>query len=181
MVFRALPFKLLALVLALATPALSAVGGGASGELSFQGPFPTEDFARVRYLVAYCHKGGDANELTFNVDPVNASVTSIKIDGTDLEALEPEYVNMELVGGDAVGEIILSITNPRSFPKNTTITLAELRNLEVGDIITTDKPATGAILVAAEGVPKYLADIGQYKGRRALKIRRAIEPSDRLA
>ena len=59
----------------------------------------------------------------------------------------------------------------------TTITISELRGLEVGDIITTDKPATSPVVFAAEGVPKFLAHIGQYRGNRALKIIRPIHPA----
>ncbi len=62
----------------------------------------------------------------------------------------------------------------------TTITLADLRNLEIGDIITTDVPASSPVLLAAEGVPKYLAGMGQLRGNRALRIKRSITPSDRV-
>ena len=62
----------------------------------------------------------------------------------------------------------------------TTITIADLRGLEVGDLIITEKPATNPVVLMAEGVPKFLAHIGQYKGNRALKIQRAIRSNDRV-
>ncbi len=62
----------------------------------------------------------------------------------------------------------------------TDISLSELRSLEVGDIITTEKPSSGAVVVTMGGLPKYLAHIGQYKGSRALKINRPIQGTDRL-
>ena len=61
-----------------------------------------------------------------------------------------------------------------------TITLADLRNLEVGDVIMTEKPAASPATVYVESVPKFLADIGRHRGNRAVTIRRPIKPSDRL-
>jgi len=62
----------------------------------------------------------------------------------------------------------------------TTITIAELRGLEVGDVIMTDKPAVSPVTLTAGGKPKFLSHIGQFKGNRAVKIVRAIKPSDRV-
>jgi flagellar motor switch protein FliM len=62
---------------------------------------------------------------------------------------------------------------------NTTITMGELRSLEVGDIIMTEKPAKSPVVLCTESVPKFLARIGQFKGKRALKIVRPVRPSDR--
>ncbi len=61
----------------------------------------------------------------------------------------------------------------------TSISMEELRDLEVGDLIMTDKPATQPVLLAIEGVPKFLACIGQHKGQRALKISRPVNVRDR--
>ncbi|MEM7227784.1 MAG: flagellar motor switch protein FliM [Planctomycetota bacterium] len=52
----------------------------------------------------------------------------------------------------------------------TSITLADLRQLEVGDILATPKLASEPVVVHAAGVPKFRAQIGQHRGRRALKI-----------
>ena len=52
----------------------------------------------------------------------------------------------------------------------TTITLAELEALEIGDIITTDLPATAPISVSIEGRPKFEATLGQHRGQRAIQI-----------
>jgi flagellar motor switch protein FliM len=61
----------------------------------------------------------------------------------------------------------------------TTMTIAELRNLEVGDVVMTDKPANTPITLLAGGKPKFLADIGQHKGKRALRIVRPVQAGDR--
>ena len=62
----------------------------------------------------------------------------------------------------------------------TTITLADLRRLEVGDVIVTEKPDASAITVQVEGVPKFLASLGQNRGARAVRIQRQIVPGERL-
>lgn len=62
----------------------------------------------------------------------------------------------------------------------TTMTMADLRNLEVGDLIVTEKPATSPVVMTAAGVPKFLANIGQRKGARALQIVRPVKPSERI-
>jgi flagellar motor switch protein FliM len=62
----------------------------------------------------------------------------------------------------------------------TTITIADLKNLEVGDLIMTEKPATQPVVLTAGGRPKFLAHIGQFKGNRAMKIQRPLKPTDRV-
>lgn len=62
----------------------------------------------------------------------------------------------------------------------TTITLSDLLSLDVGDIITTTKPATEPILLCVEGQKKMFANIGQHKGARALKVIRSVNPNDRV-
>lgn len=62
----------------------------------------------------------------------------------------------------------------------TTITLSELRHLAVGDLIVTEKPIAKPIVLCVETEKKYLAQIGQHKGKRALRIIRPIKTGDRL-
>ncbi len=62
----------------------------------------------------------------------------------------------------------------------TTISLSELRNLEVGDLIVTSRPSDGAAVLGVEGKPKFLARIGQVRGNRALRIERAVAPGERI-
>jgi len=62
----------------------------------------------------------------------------------------------------------------------TTITLRDLMEMTTGDLIVTEKPAGQPVVLCVEGEKKFLAQIGQYKGKRALKIVRAIRPGDRV-
>ena len=62
----------------------------------------------------------------------------------------------------------------------TTITVSDLRDLEAGDLIMTDKFATSPVAVYVEAVPKFLGSIGQHRGNRAVRIQRSLKPSDRI-
>ena len=62
----------------------------------------------------------------------------------------------------------------------TTITLHDLMHLAVGDLIVTERSAGSQIVVCVEEEKSFLANIGQFKGSRALKIVRAVEPGDRV-
>lgn len=66
----------------------------------------------------------------------------------------------------------------RAFLAQTTIKLSELLNLQVGDIITTEKPRDRDVLIQVEGKNKFLGQIGQFRGSRAIRITRrcAAEP-----
>ncbi len=63
----------------------------------------------------------------------------------------------------------------------TAISASQLVGLRVGDIITTEKDIHSPLIVAVEGVPKFRARPGQYKGRKAVLIESVIEnPVDAL-
>ncbi|MBL0926300.1 MAG: flagellar motor switch protein FliM [Phycisphaerales bacterium] len=62
----------------------------------------------------------------------------------------------------------------------TTITLRDLMHLSVGDIVSTEVPASEPVVVCIEGEKKHLAHIGQFKGQRALRIIRPIGRGDRV-
>jgi flagellar motor switch protein FliM len=62
----------------------------------------------------------------------------------------------------------------------TSITISDLLNMAPGDLIMTDKPASRPVVFAIEGKKKFLANLGQFKGKRAMKILRPISPKDRV-
>lgn len=62
----------------------------------------------------------------------------------------------------------------------TTITMRDLMGLSVGDLIVTERPANGNVVLCVENQKRFLANIGQFKGQRALKVVRSIEPDDRV-
>jgi flagellar motor switch protein FliM len=62
----------------------------------------------------------------------------------------------------------------------TTMTVKELLTLAAGDIIVTEKLAKSPVVVCVEGEKKYLAQIGQLRGQRALRVVRPITVADRV-
>ncbi len=60
----------------------------------------------------------------------------------------------------------------------TTITVAELLKLEVGDLIMTEKKISEDVEVAISGQKKLTAKIGNVEGKKAVKITGRIKPED---
>jgi flagellar motor switch protein FliM len=63
----------------------------------------------------------------------------------------------------------------------THINTGELIGLKVGDIITTEKDIHSPLIVSVEGIPKFRAGAGAFKGRKAIVIQDTIKnPTDAL-
>jgi flagellar motor switch protein FliM len=67
----------------------------------------------------------------------------------------------------------------RAFLAQTTIRLQELLSLQVGDLITTDKPIDKDVLIQVEGRNKFTAQVGQLRGNKSVRIMRICnEPAE---
>jgi flagellar motor switch protein FliM len=62
----------------------------------------------------------------------------------------------------------------------TSIKLHDLMNLQEGDLITTEKPASRPITLNVDGNRKFIGQLGQHKGKRAFKVDRPIKAKDRV-
>ena len=60
----------------------------------------------------------------------------------------------------------------RAFLAQTTIKLQELLSLQVGDLITTDKPIDKDVLIQVEGRNKFVGQVGQLRGSKSVRITR---------
>jgi len=69
---------------------------------------------------------------------------------------------------DAPVEVVVDLAQ-------TNITTADLLNLQVGDIIATEKDVHEPLVVSVEGREKFLAKPGQYKNRKAIELLGFIE------
>jgi flagellar motor switch protein FliM len=78
----------------------------------------------------------------------------------------------EQVIGKSLKEAALTVTGILA---ETTITLADVMNMQPGDVIVTEKPASQPVTVCIEGEAKYEAHLGMHKQSRALRIVRSIE------
>ncbi len=63
----------------------------------------------------------------------------------------------------------------RAFLAQTTIRVSDLLALSVGDVITTDKDSTHDVLIQIEGKNKFLGQVGQFRGGRAIRITRRCQ------
>ncbi|MHA7812365.1 MAG: flagellar motor switch protein FliM [Phycisphaerales bacterium] len=61
----------------------------------------------------------------------------------------------------------------------TTITLRDLSEMKPGDLIVTSTPATAPTTLMVGEEPKFRAEIGQHKGKRAVRIKQPITPGER--
>jgi len=69
----------------------------------------------------------------------------------------------------------------RAFLAQTGIRLDDLMGLAVGDLITTDKPCETEVLIQVEGKNKFLAQPGQFRGSRAIRVTRLIQQPEPAA
>jgi flagellar motor switch protein FliM len=60
---------------------------------------------------------------------------------------------------------------------DTKISTNDLVGLRVGDIITTDKDTRAPLVVCVEGVEKFAAKGGEFKGRKAIRIEAGSSPA----
>ena len=63
---------------------------------------------------------------------------------------------------------------------HSTISVRELRELEPGDLILTDKNASAPLTLEIGGQRKFIGHLGQFKGNRAFKVARPFQPKDRV-
>ena len=81
----------------------------------------------------------------------------------------------------AIGERLATApVEVASILAETSMTMAELRDLAVGDVIVTEKPAKQPAVLCVEGEKKLLVAIGQHRGKRAMRVIRAIRKTDRV-
>lgn len=62
----------------------------------------------------------------------------------------------------------------------TTMTLRDLSEMKVGDLVVTTKSDQDPSLVLVGQEPKFVAQIGQHRGNRAIKIDRSVARGDRV-
>ncbi|MCY4643364.1 MAG: flagellar motor switch protein FliM [Bacteriovoracales bacterium] len=61
----------------------------------------------------------------------------------------------------------------------TSMTIGDLVNLEIGDIIPLSQEANGEVLIEVEGVPKFEGLVGFHKGNKAIQITKTTRTDQR--
>lgn len=137
---------------------------------------PNEVVVVVGFELKTANRAGTMNLcIPFNViEPVMEELSAQSWFSAARQQRQPE-VELHITRG--LSRAPLSVTGVLA---HTTITLGDLVSMGPGDVITTDKPAAEDVVLCVEGERKFLARIGQVKGRRALRIVRALRPEDRV-
>ena len=73
--------------------------------------------------------------------------------------------------GESVVELSVELAKSK-------IATEELIGLRVGDVITTEKDIHAPMVLEVEGMPKYLASPGAFKGRKAIQVIEPVEQPD---
>jgi len=89
------------------------------------------------------------------------------------------YSSKKQATPQTIKQISKDIRNMKALVKvklvDTTMKVHEFVNLKVGDVLCTQKRATSPLLVSVEGIPKYWASPGKFKGYTAIEIEENIE------
>jgi flagellar motor switch protein FliM len=73
-----------------------------------------------------------------------------------------------------------SSVNMTAYLAETTMTLSDLMKLKPGDVLQTDKAATGELLLVINGQAKFRAKPGVYRGHKAAELTRLALPQERI-
>ena len=69
----------------------------------------------------------------------------------------------------------------RAILAQTTITMSELLSLQVGDLITTEKPAGNDAVMQVEGRHKFSGQFGQFRGKKSVRVTVCAETPEEKA
>jgi flagellar motor switch protein FliM len=69
----------------------------------------------------------------------------------------------------------------RALLAQTTIKMNDLLSLQPGDLITTDHPISGDVIIQVEGKSKFVGKLGQFRGSKAIQITGKIRQPDPAA
>ncbi len=69
----------------------------------------------------------------------------------------------------------------RCFLARTSMKMRDLLSLSVGDIITTDKPCNGEAFLQIEGKRKFTGQVGQFRGKRAVRVTKVTQDAPEVA
>lgn len=79
--------------------------------------------------------------------------------------------------GTALSRAPLTVT---AVLAETTMTLSDVANLAIGDLIVTERLASSPIVVSIEGERTHVAELGQHRGARAMRIVREVAKGERV-
>ncbi len=134
---------------------------------------PNEVVVLISFEIALGDVRGMANLcITFNsIERISQQLTSnswVAYGKKSPTPLSIQQISNQLTG--SVVEVVVDLAE-------THIATSDLLGLQVGDVITTEKDIHLPLVVSIEGRPKFHAEAGVFKGRKAVQVSEAI--SDR--
>jgi flagellar motor switch protein FliM len=137
---------------------------------------PNEVVVVVGFELKMSNRAGTMN-LCIPYNVIEPVVEQLSAQSWFSAARNQRSKHIEEVIGRGLGRAPLTVTGVLA---TTTITLRDMMEMAPGDLVVTEKAASQHVTLCVEGERKFLAQIGQFKGKRALKVVRAIEPGERV-
>ncbi len=135
---------------------------------------PNEMVVVVGFEIRLGNRAGTMN-LCFPFTVIEPVRENLAVGSSSRSGRHPGGPEWGRLIGRRLAEAPLELT---SILAETSVTVAELRDLEVGDLILTEKPADAPVTLLVGDVPKYLAALGRHRGNRAVRILRPIHGTD---
>lgn len=103
------------------------------------------------------------------IEPLSGRLSSDTWANYTKRSMDPKQkVNLETSVSHAPVEMVTLLAETR-------LTAAEIRNLEVGDIVLTEHESSRNLKVLVEGRPLFEASPGVYRGNKAVRIRQKLQ------
>jgi flagellar motor switch protein FliM len=137
---------------------------------------PNEVVMVIGLEVRMASRAGTMNLcIPYNViEPVMEELSAqswFAVSRNDNDSTSEERINKNL---DQTGVDVTAVL------AETTITLRELSEMKVGDMLVTSNTANDPAVVLVGSETKFLAQVGQHSGKRAIKINQAVSRGDRV-
>jgi len=134
---------------------------------------PTEVVVVTTFNIELGSGGGDFHVcMPYSmIEPIRDQLTST-MQADRAEADERWVHQMTLQVQDAEVELVANLGH-------TSVTLRQIMDLHVGDVISLDLP--DAVLAEVDGIPLFRCQYGQKNGQLALKVDQVLQGDDRIA
>lgn len=127
---------------------------------------PNEVVVVIGFELKMSNRAGTMNLcIPYNViEPLMEALSAQSWFAVSKQQKSPE-VRARITGNLSSASMGLSVVIAR-----TTITLKDLIEMQVGDVIVSEKPASEPVDVCVEGERKFVAAMGHHRGQRAVRI-----------
>lgn len=128
---------------------------------------PNEVIVLISFEISMGEMRGIMNLcIPFNtIEPLTGKLSSDTWSAYTKQQISPQQkAQLEVGIGAAKVNLVAALAE-------THLTASELMNLDVGDVILTERDVKKGLTIFVEGKPTFSADVGQIKGHKAIQIR----------